>query len=1283
MNEDSLTFSSLDPSQKHAFNSIINDDSNIQIVYGPPGTGKSQLVVSLLARLAGDNKKVLFVSQNTEALRVIERMIKRTEDEIGYPNDSRYLSLLDFCLMLHNPAHRHLKYLREQYSKLNGKQLPDVYTYIEPAYINYPLSYTQLDHNKNYNIKDDKIGFDELVGYRIKYVKRSMAPESLREFENIKVRDVFNELDNYSYKDYFSEFNKPRRELILLSTKNSNIVLPDIREQINNLVNAFKSKGEFLTMFTTKNDLDVVDYLVLLQKYNQAINYLDIYRIATENKKISELSESIKQFIDSQHNSNIKLQKIDDLIHHISNKAKSILTIDSNVKKITLNNNAIDIAENNLNDVIKDCSRIPELIKEIISTTPDVKYSSLLSLQIAFTEELKCIFNETITLNRDCFYKITSDDIEDLNTEIEKYYLQSTVKRLISGVPKIFRSLLNIDSTKQLDLYRDKFVPILDAIKDIIKIDGATIKQLFSISNKKSAVGLSRFGIKSSKKINVIRDRIAPIYELHAIVKKYDAKQFSNDFKEFESWFHNFNDSIAMLDNLRTENDNKKAFLSEKLSDFIKDANIAIEIRDYQNHKAELLEQQKKTSYEFFSENSKWLLNTEDVEALVARAREIYEYLSLNESSICKLIEQVSLPDNNMVIDADLSNLIEKVNEVNQLDLFSDFFFEIKKEKTLIDWLNNISILTTYSNDSEIVDFIEHNKSINNIRRALGDANSKYLDDILNNDVTFEIFAGRLVNVLVSEIFGRSSLNSKKHVSTKDLVDAYDNFLKSQKAQNYKESLNNIHSNTLNATRLISRQSILQVGGVSTMEKFRNNTTAISDAFPIICATPKEVSKYIAADKAIFDFVIFDESSQLLPGQALPSIYRAKKAVIIGDPHQMPPSLNASIGITEVKDDDFDDLGESILDLLRKQPQKQHHLKVHYRSKYNKLFEPSREAIYSQDGIEPIFEAELSPGAPIEIEDNLGDVIDEFGYDKNFQKICESIDFISRNNKDATFCVLFTTLAKLNDFKKFLAEIGERVQHNVSNMYDGEKILLSTVTNCQGIEGTYSIIYLHHYSSPGAMWFFKETAGAYKRLNVSITRQREGIKLLLADPRSRWLQVCQDKLNNSSSGPNTLKSAELMKSLLQNAGEVTDITYLDRKLAGNVNNFDSPLTKQLYDKLCDYYNDKIGRTIKIYSEVGWNLLIPTGEAKDANERNVGFRIDLGIFSVRHKKFILGIEMDGAMYHTGYDKEQSDYNRQKILEEKGWTLYRIWSTNWLNDGDRELSNLIKTINQKIL
>jgi len=60
--------------------------------------------------------------------------------------------------------------------------------------------------------------------------------------------------------------------------------------------------------------------------------------------------------------------------------------------------------------------------------------------------------------------------------------------------------------------------------------------------------------------------------------------------------------------------------------------------------------------------------------------------------------------------------------------------------------------------------------------------------------------------------------------------------------------------------------------------------------FPIILATPDAVSKYIPLEQDLFDTVIFDEASQLLIENAIPSIYRSKNVIVVGDDKQLKPS---------------------------------------------------------------------------------------------------------------------------------------------------------------------------------------------------------------------------------------------------------------------------------------------------------------------------------------------------------------------------------------------------------
>ena len=71
----------------------------------------------------------------------------------------------------------------------------------------------------------------------------------------------------------------------------------------------------------------------------------------------------------------------------------------------------------------------------------------------------------------------------------------------------------------------------------------------------------------------------------------------------------------------------------------------------------------------------------------------------------------------------------------------------------------------------------------------------------------------------------------------------------------------------------------------------------------------------------------------------------------------------------------------------------------------------------------------------------------------------------------------------------------------------------------------------------------------------------------------------------------------------------------------------------------------------------------------------GFFIDIG---VKHKSFpdgfLLGVECDGRAYHSSKSARDRDILRQEILEGLGWNIYRIWSTDWFKDPNKELKKL---------
>ena len=75
----------------------------------------------------------------------------------------------------------------------------------------------------------------------------------------------------------------------------------------------------------------------------------------------------------------------------------------------------------------------------------------------------------------------------------------------------------------------------------------------------------------------------------------------------------------------------------------------------------------------------------------------------------------------------------------------------------------------------------------------------------------------------------------------------------------------------------------------------------------------------------------------------------------------------------------------------------------------------------------------------------------------------------------------------------------------------------------------------------------------------------------------------------------------------------------------------------------------------------------------------GYRIDLGIVDpVNPKRYILGIECDGATYHSSHSARDRDRLRQSVLENMGWGIYRIWSPDWIHQRTVEIAKLKNAI-----
>ena len=70
-----------------------------------------------------------------------------------------------------------------------------------------------------------------------------------------------------------------------------------------------------------------------------------------------------------------------------------------------------------------------------------------------------------------------------------------------------------------------------------------------------------------------------------------------------------------------------------------------------------------------------------------------------------------------------------------------------------------------------------------------------------------------------------------------------------------------------------------------------------------------------------------------------------------------------------------------------------------------------------------------------------------------------------------------------------------------------------------------------------------------------------------------------------------------------------------------------------------------------------------------------FRVDLGVIDPSSPgRFALGVECDGASYHSSATARDRDRIRQQILEKLGWKIHRIWSPDWVTRNETEVNRM---------
>jgi very-short-patch-repair endonuclease len=432
--------------------------------------------------------------------------------------------------------------------------------------------------------------------------------------------------------------------------------------------------------------------------------------------------------------------------------------------------------------------------------------------------------------------------------------------------------------------------------------------------------------------------------------------------------------------------------------------------------------------------------------------------------------------------------------------------------------------------------------------------------------------------------------------------------------------------------------------------------SAIQQLKPIFLMSPLSVAQFLPPGRIKFDLLMIDEASQVSPEDALGVVARANQIVVVGDDKQLPPTnffkiVNAGDDYEEEDDDeatqpdrptDF----ESILTLARTRGMSERMLAWHYRSKHPSLIALSNEECYAGRLLLPpspfIQTSEFGLSliqTPRGHYDRSGTRCDLIQAEQVAKAVAQHI----RDFPNKSLGIACLSVQQRDAVDDMIDKIGIRPEVEGFTPKD-ERLFVKNLEAVQGDERDVIFISVGYGVAPNQSKPFLNFGpvsrqGGERRLNVLASRAREKCVVFSS------ITAADIPADSETRGTRMLRA-------------LLDFARTGKLGAGTLHGdgFESP------------FEEAVARAIR---EAGYHVHPQVGVKS--------FRIDLGVIDPpRPGEYIIGVECDGAAYHSARSARDRDRLRQEVLEGLGWRMYRIWSTDWFRNPQRETDKLLAAI-----
>ncbi|WP_371613043.1 DUF3320 domain-containing protein [Streptomyces clavifer] len=435
---------------------------------------------------------------------------------------------------------------------------------------------------------------------------------------------------------------------------------------------------------------------------------------------------------------------------------------------------------------------------------------------------------------------------------------------------------------------------------------------------------------------------------------------------------------------------------------------------------------------------------------------------------------------------------------------------------------------------------------------------------------------------------------------------------------------------------VITREAEKKTRHMPVRELLGRTREVVQPIKPCFMMSPLTVSQFLPADYH-FDVVVFDEASQVRPSDAINCIYRGRTLVVAGDDKQLPPTSffdSAGEDDSDEYEEDAPESFESLLHACKAGAMRELPLRWHYRSRHENLITFSNRSFYQNSMV--TFPGALDEGNDVGVAFLKADgVYDRGGRRDNRAEASYVADRVIHHfdtRPGRTLGVVALSQAQASAIDQAVQQ-ARLVRPDLEHCFTEGRLDGFFVKNLESVQGDERDVMImsvgygpDEHGKLGLNFGPINKGGGWRRLNVAVTRARYRMEVVasfrgasLADSANESVQHLKRYLEYAENGP-----AVLARDVIQSDAEP-----------------DSPFEESVLAVLRDW---------------GYQVQPQVGVA--------GYRIDLGL---RHPElpgaYALGIECDGAMYHSSKTARDRDRLREQVLNGLGWRLYRIWGTDW--------------------